>query len=80
MTKVATEEGPDTHEDNGGKKDKPNRAQTIAMCLQLWFGLGLIAVLFLGWLGGTSIAALGLAVTFILIDVASNRRRSHDGQ
>jgi hypothetical protein len=77
---VATEAGPDTHDGNGGKKNKTRLAQTIAMWVQLWLGLSLIAVLFLGWLVGTAIVSLGLGITLILIAVISNSRRGHDRQ
>ncbi|MBV9454266.1 MAG: hypothetical protein JOZ19_09135 [Rubrobacter sp.] len=55
-------------------------AQTVAACVQLWLGLGLIAVFFLGWLVGTAIGALGLGINLVLIDVVSNRRRDHAEQ
>ena len=79
---MATEGGYETHKHKGnnGKKYEPRLAQTVAACAQLWLGLGLIAVFFLGWLVGTAIGALGLGINLILIDVVTNRRRGHDGQ
>jgi hypothetical protein len=77
---VATKDEHDTREGNGEKKDGPREAQILAMCVGFWLGLGLVAGFFLGWVVGTAIVGLGLGSTLILIDVAFNRRRGHDGQ